>query len=127
MALNSTPLRPIRTLVIAYVALSWVSAVVAVLTDTNNSQAQTESVVHAVILALTSLLTLWFGLTARPDKPKSTLRLLIIAIILAVALLVTTIVLPLPVWLRVEHIVGLVLMVVVIVLTRQLRNQPASR
>ena len=114
--------RAIRGLVIAYVALSWASAVVAVLTDASRSQAATETVVHAIVLALTSLLTLWFGLTLRTDRSRSTLRLTIVAIILAVALLVTAIALPLPVWLRVEHGVGFVMMVVVIVLVRRARR-----
>jgi len=109
-------IRLVGWLVGVYLVLTWATAVSAVvLAATGSSAIGQEASVHAVILALVSILTLVFTANLLRGKPRADLRLRIIAIILAVALIVTAIILPLPIWMLIGHAIGAVLLIVMLV------------
>jgi len=100
-----------------YLASVWVTAVAAVaLASTGSSTVGQVASVHAVILALVSILTLVFTVNLLRSKPRADLRLRIIAILLAIALIATAIVLPLPHWMVIGHVVGAALLIGALVL-----------
>jgi len=108
-----------------YLVLAWVTAVAAVvLASTGLGTIGQEATVHAVILALVSILTLVFTVNLLRGQPGADLRLRIIAIILAIALIVTAMVLPLPIWMIIGHVVGAGLLIGALVL---LWPRPTSR
>lgn len=98
-------------LVGVYLALTWATAVVAVV-----ASIATEAKVHAVILAVVSILTFVFTINLFRGTPGADLRVRILGIVLVVALVVTAVVLPLPTWMVVEHFVGVALLLVVVTL-----------
>ena len=111
-------------LVGAYIVLSWVCAVVAVLADrTTPSQANLETAIHGVILAAVSVITLIFAIGLLRHRPGAARRVILICVIVVVALIVTAMVLPLPAWMVVTHMVGAVLLAVAAaILLRQARG-----
>jgi len=100
-----------------YLVVTWLTAVAAVaLASTGLGTIGQEASVHAVILALVSILTLVFTVNLLRGKPRADLRLRIIAIILAIALIVTAMVLPLPIWMIIGHVVGAGLLIGALIL-----------
>jgi len=111
----------------AYILLTWASAVAATMANhTHPSPANLETSVHGIILAGVSILTLVFTIQLIGRRAKSDLRLRIVCGIICVALVVTAIVLPLPVWMVLGHIAGAVLLlaVTIILLLRRTRTAP---
>jgi len=108
----------------AYIVLSWVCAVVAVLADrATPTQANLETAVHGVILAAVSIITLVFAIGLLRRRPGAARRIILICVIVVAALIVTAVVLPLPAWMVITHIVGAVLLAVAAaVLLRQARG-----
>jgi len=99
-----------------YLVSTWATAVAAiVLTATSPGAIGQVASVHAVILAVVSILTLVFTINLLRGRPRADLRLRIIAIILVVALIVTAIVLPLPNWMIIGHAVGAALLIAALV------------
>ena len=107
----TTTSRLVGWLVGFYLVLTWATAVAAVAMAASGSSAiGQEASVHAAILAVVSILTLVFTVNLMRGKPRANVRLRIIAIILAAALIVTAIVLPMPVWMITGHAVGAALL-----------------
>ena len=108
-----------------YLVLTWATAVAAIAMAASGSSAiGQEASVHAAILAVGSILTLVFTVNLMRGKPRSDVRLRIIAIILAAALIVTAIVLPLPVWMTTGHAIGAALLLATLLV---LRPRPAPQ
>lgn len=102
-------------LVGVYLVLTWVTAVAAVvLAQRGSGGIDTEASVHAVVLAVVSVLMLVFAVNLLRGRSRADLRLRIVAAILVVALVVTAVVLPLPAWMVAGHIVGALLLVLVV-------------
>ena len=109
----------------AYIVLSWVCAVAAVLADrATPNQANLETAVHGVILAAVSIITLVFTVGLLRQRPGASRRVILICVIVIVALIVTAIALPLPGWMIITHIVGAVLLTVTIAI---LLRRPAAQ
>ncbi|MCL2735957.1 MAG: hypothetical protein FWD75_04905 [Propionibacteriaceae bacterium] len=99
-----------------YLLVTWATAAVAIVMATTGSTAVgAEASVHAVILALVSILTLVFTVNVWRRRPRAELRVRVIAIILAAALVVTAVVLPLPIWMIVGHAIGAALLLATLV------------
>jgi len=107
----------ITWLVGIYIALTWISAATAItLANIPSAGINTEAVIHAIILAMVSILTLVFTINLFHGRPRAEVRVRIIGIVLIVALIATAIVLPLPIWMTAEHFIGAALLLVAVLI-----------
>jgi len=104
-------------LVGVYLVLTWATAVTAVVVArARPASITTEATVHAVVLAVVSILTLVFTINLFRGRPGAALRVRVLGVVLLLALVVTAAVLPLPAWMVAGHLVGTALLLVVVAL-----------
>jgi uncharacterized protein (DUF983 family) len=102
-----------KRLVLFYLVISLLSLAALLIPQ---SGVNTETWVHATIIALTAGLLYLFTHKAHAADKNALLRIRIVISILIPALFVTAIILNIPLWLRVEHIIAMVVLVFVAVI-----------
>lgn len=108
-----------RLLVAAYLGLSLLSVIVVAITGGN-----TETWVHTIIITIMAILLFVVAHNMTKGKDKALLRVRIVVAILIPALLITLIVLAIPLWLRIEHALAIVVLVPVALIVFHKRDLP---
>ena len=110
---NTEKITFILRLIILYVTVMIGSAVASFIVPNT----PTTAAWHIVIVALLSLLTLRFAMIYKKSNGAKSGLLRIFSIILIVALIVTTFILGLPLWMQIEHIVCVFILLPVAILS----------